>query len=55
MQNNSDKFDHLISLSAIKCTEEDAKKLKDIDTSDVVFDASYHRKRNKLIGGHNGE
>lgn len=49
MQNNSDKFDHLISLSAIKCTEEDAKKLKDIDTSDVVFDASYHRKRNKLI------
>ena len=49
MQNNSDKFDHLISLSAIKCTEEDAKKLKDIDTSDVVFDASYYRKRNKLI------
>lgn len=49
MQNNSDKFDHLISLSAIKCTEEDAKKLKDIDTSDVVFDSSYHRKRNKII------
>ena len=49
MQNNSDKFDHLISLSAIKCTEEDAKKLKDMDTSDVVFDTSYHRKRNKLI------
>lgn len=49
MQNNSDKFDHLISLSAIKCIEEDAKKLKDIDTSDVVFDSSYHRKRNKII------
>lgn len=49
MQNNSDKFDHLISLSAIKCTEEDAKKLKDIDASDVVFDTSYHRKRNKII------
>ena len=49
MQNNSDKLDHLISLSAIKCTEEDAKKLKDIDTSDVVFDSSYYRKRNKII------
>ena len=49
MQNNSDKLDHLICLSAIKCTEEDAKKLKDIDTSDVVFDSSYYRKRNKII------
>ena len=49
MQNNSDKFDHLISLSALKCAEEEAKKLKDLDTSDVVFDASYYRKRNKVI------
>lgn len=49
MQNNSDKLDHLISLSAIKCTEEDAKKLKDIDTFDVVFDSSYYKKRNQTI------
>ena len=49
MQNNSDKFDHLISLSAIKCTEEDAKDFNDLDTSDVVFDSSYYRKRNKII------
>jgi len=49
MQNNSDRFDHLISLAALKCAEEDAKKLHDLDTSDVVFDASYYRKRNKII------
>ncbi|MBR2388514.1 MAG: DUF4367 domain-containing protein [Clostridia bacterium] len=49
MQNNSDKFDHLISLSAIKCTEEDAEKLNELDTSDVVFDPSYYKKRNKII------
>ena len=49
MQNNSDKFDHLISLSAIKCAEEDAEKLNALDTSNVVFDSSYYRKRNKII------
>ena len=49
MQNNSDRFDHLISLAALKCAEEDAKKLHELDTSDVVFDASYYRKRNKII------
>lgn len=49
MQNNSDKFDHLISLSAIKCAEEDAEKIKELDTSGVVFDDSYYKKRNKII------
>lgn len=49
MQNNSDKFDHLISLAAIKCAEEDAEKLNELDTSGVVFDDSYYKKRNKII------
>ena len=49
MQNNSDKFDHLISLAATKCAEEEAKTLKNLDTSDVVLDPSYYRKRNKII------
>ena len=49
MKNNSDKFDHLISLAAIKCAEEDAEKLNELDTSDVVFDSSYYKKRNKII------
>ena len=49
MQNNSDKFDHLISLSAMKCAEEEAKELQDLDTSGVVLDPSYYRKRNKII------
>lgn len=49
MQNNSDKFDHLISLSALNCTEEDAEKLNELDTSYVVFDSSYYKKRSKII------
>jgi len=49
MQNNSDKFDHLILLAAIKCAEEDAEKLNELDTSGVVFDDSYYKKRNKII------
>ncbi len=49
MLNNSDKFDHLIALAAMKCTEEEAGELKSLDTSSVSFDPSYYRKRNKVI------
>jgi len=49
MFNNSDKFDHLIGLAAVKCTEEEARALNDLDTDNVSFDASYYRKRNKAI------
>ena len=49
MWNNADKFDHLISLAATKCTEEEAKKLNELDTSGVEFDEAYYRKRNKAI------
>ena len=49
MQNNSDKFDHLIALAATKCIDEDVKILNDIDITDVNFDASYYRKRKKTI------
>lgn len=49
MLNNSDKFDHLIALAAMKCTEEEAGELKSLDTSSVSFDPSYYRKRNKFI------
>ena len=49
MFNNSDKFDHLIALAAMKCTEKEAKALNDLDTSGVTFDASYYRKRSKTI------
>lgn len=49
MKNNSDKFDHLIALAAAKCAEEEARALDEIDTSDVVFDNAYYRKRNKTI------
>ena len=49
MYNNSDKFDHLIALAATKCIEDDAQELNALDTSNVVFDASYYRKRNRYI------
>ena len=49
MLNNTDKFDHLIALAAMKCTEEEASELKSLDTSSVSFDPSYYRKRNKVI------
>ena len=49
MFNNSDKFDHMIALAAMKCAEEDARALNEIDTEGVSFDASYYRKRNRVI------
>lgn len=49
MQNNSDKFDHLIALAATKCLDEEAKTLKEMDVSDVEFDEAYYRKRKKII------
>jgi len=49
MHNNSDKFDHLIALAATKCIEQEAQALNALDTSTVVFDSSYYRKRNKYI------
>ncbi|MBR4031269.1 MAG: DUF4367 domain-containing protein [Clostridia bacterium] len=49
MLNNTDKFDHLIALAAMKCTEEEASELKSLDTSSVSFDPSYYRKRSKII------
>ena len=49
MWNNADKFDHLISLAAFKCTEEEAKKLHELDTSNVEFDKAYCRKRSRII------
>ena len=49
MLNHSDKLDHLITLAAMKCAEDDAKKLQDLDTSDVKFDRSYEKKKNKMI------
>ena len=49
MQNNSDKFDHLIALAATKCIDEDVKIFKDTDVSNVTFDASYYRKRKQTI------
>lgn len=49
MWNESDKFDHLISLAAAKCLEEEAKQLDEIDTSGVSFDDDYYRKKNRMI------
>ena len=49
MQNKSDKFDHLIALAAMKCLNEEAKALKETDVSDVEFDASYYRKKKRII------
>ena len=49
MQNNSDKFDHLIALAASKCLDEDTKAFMDADTSDVQFDEDYYRKRKQAI------
>ena len=49
MLNNSDKLDHLIALAAMKCIEEEANEFDDLDTSSVCFDASYYRKRSKMI------
>ena len=49
MLNHSDKFDHLIALAAMKCAEDDAKVLHDSDTSKVKFDASYDKRKNKII------
>ena len=54
MWNNADKFDHLISLAALKCTEEEAKKLNESDTSDVEFGKSYYRKRSRIIRKYRG-
>ena len=33
----------------MKCTEEEARALRELDTSGVEFDASYYRKRKKII------
>ena len=49
MNNKTDKFDHLIALAAAKCMEEDVKAFKEIDTSNVKFDADYYRKRKRVI------
>lgn len=49
MNNKPDKFDHLIALAAAKCIEEDVKAFKEIDTSEVHFDASYYCKRKRII------
>ena len=46
---NQDKFDHLIALAAMKCSEDEAEALKDLDTSNVCFDDAYYRKRSKMI------
>ena len=49
MWNNFDKFDHLISLAAMKCLDEEAQELKDMDTSGVSFDGDYYRKKSRII------
>ena len=49
MLNNSDKFDHLIALAAMKCADEEADELNSLDTSSVSFYPSYYRKRSKVI------
>ena len=49
MQNNSDKFDHLIALAATKCLDEEARALNDLDTSEVKFDEAYYRKKRKIV------
>ena len=54
MWNSADKFDHLISLAATKCTEEEAKKLNELDTSGVEFDKAYYRKRSRIIRKYRG-
>ena len=49
MWNNSDKFDHLISLAAMQCVDEEVRELESIDTSSVSFDKAYYRKKSKVI------
>lgn len=49
MQNNSDKFDHLIALAATRCIEEEVKAFNETDVSDVKFDAAYYRKKKHII------
>ena len=49
MRNNSDKFDHLIALAAIKCIDEEVKEFNEADVSGVEFDESYYRKRKQTI------
>lgn len=49
MQNNSSKFDHLIALAATKCLDEEVQALNDLDTSKVVLDDSYYRKKERVI------
>ena len=49
MRNNSDKFDYLIALAATKCLDEEARDFNDLDTSKVVFDDSYYRKKKQTI------
>ena len=52
MWSDSDKFDHLIALAAMKCAEEDAQALRDMDAKTVSFDELYCRKRSKMIRKH---
>ena len=54
MLNHTDKFDHLIALAAMKCAEDDARMLRELDASDVKFDASYHQKKNRIIRKYKG-
>ena len=49
MQNNSDKFDHLIALAATRCIDEEVKEFKETDVSGVNFDDAYYRKRKQII------
>ncbi len=49
MQNNSDKFDHLIALAATRCIDEEVKAFNETDVSDVNFDAAYYRKKKHII------
>ena len=49
MLNHSDKLDHLIALAAMKCIDDEAAALQEIDTSDVHFDKAYYRKKRKII------
>lgn len=49
MLNKKDKLDYMIAIAAMKCAEDDAKALESLDVSDVEFDKSYYKKRDRII------
>lgn len=50
---NDKKFESLIKLAAIDCGKSDVEMFNQIDTSDVVFDKRFHRKKYKVIRNYN--